>query len=314
MPALLRDNAADPRVRSDLDLLAGEYSDQAVAAAATEVAVRRESDLAALAAEYGDDTSATTEREPWWRASFVHVRRYRTPYLIAAIVAAVLLLWRPAPLPTLAEAEGTTTLPDFNSLNASGNNAVAPSLDAAPTGLFPFDAATEPSAIDDTTSEPAFDTAVVPVFGPRPLTVVASGYASILGGTPLEQPPPGDGLPVETVGGDVFKYSFVRLAGQGSAVRLRLLTDQGASINDTAAVVDMCHIATATWAATRGEALSAAPAYDSNDCHAAARDANGVFTFTFGADNPADINGWAIVPETANNATFQVTFAPKEEA
>jgi hypothetical protein len=144
---------------------------------------------------------------------------------------------------------------------------------------------------------------------PTALRITQSGYASTLAGTPADQQPPKNGLPAETIAGRVTKYSYIRLAGSGASLKLTALTDDGASLNEADARVQLCHITKPGWKAARDAAPADAPQYN-EQCLEGHGD-KGVWTFTFSAVNdPVDPNGWAIVPITADNATFRVTFAP----
>ena len=102
----------------------------------------------------------------------------------------------------------------------------------------------------------------------------------------------------------------MRLSGKGRVLRLRMLTDEGASINDTVANVQACHITTANWAPGRGVAADDAPKYDTSNCIQGTRAADGTWSFSFVLDDPADRNGWALVPVLTDGGTFRITFAP----
>jgi hypothetical protein len=244
---------------------------------------------------------------PWWRRARVHANRYRTLYGIAVAVLAVLLLRSPVPLPAAESADEATV--------AVGDALAAPAA-PAPDSEFPIVAASPLDIAPVIDEFPSLDAAsVTPAPQPvtaasNPLRVQQGGYASVFAGTPLEQAPPGDGYPVETLAGSATKYSFVRLAGGGSVLRLRMLTDEGASLNDATAQVEACHITTGGWAPSRGETLNQAPKYNGNDCVRASRDTSGVWTFRFALGNALDREGWALVPVTGDNATFRVTFSP----
>ncbi len=280
----MRDNSADRRVTSEEE---------------------RAADLAALSEAY---TSSTVDAEPRWRSSAVHVNRYRTLYAAATVVLAVLLLRNPVPLPVDELAEETTELPRADT--AATDIGVFPEVaaDAATAPLEPTGAA-ETSPFEPANTDTSFEAPRVPP-APAVLRIAASGYASTFGGTPLEQPPPGDGLPIEALADSTTKYSFVRLSGKGRVLRLRMLNDDDASINDTVANVQACHITTANWAPGRGMATADAPQYDTSNCIQGTRATDGTWSFSFVLDDPADRNGWALVPVLTNDGTFRITFAP----
>jgi hypothetical protein len=104
-----------------------------------------------------------------------------------------------------------------------------------------------------------------------------------------------------------MRYSYVRLSGNGAALKLKA-TGTDAPNGDTARV-QLCHITTAGWKPSRATPTSEAPKYNAECLEG--RESNQVWTFSFSSvQNPVDPNGWAIVPITAGNATFDVTFAP----
>jgi hypothetical protein len=308
VPTVLRDNASDPRVSSDVAKLAAAYSEDAIAAAEVAAEHARQVDLEQLVAVYGVEE----QRSALLPLVIRHLRRYRTPYLVAAVVLGVLLFRGPVPPPLEEAAEETTDVGAPAAVSAAPLAATGPSDAFALAPSSPLDVTglespvPEPEAGDFSSPAPA---AASPSPPPSILQIAVSGYASALGGTPVEQPPPGDGLPVESIGGSTTKYSFFRLTGGGTILRLKMLGDNGASLNDAAAGVEVCHLSSGGWKAGRGVATSDAPAYDS-DCVAGTR-SDTVWTFRFVLDDPVGGNGWAVVPVTTGNATFRITFAPQ---
>jgi hypothetical protein len=302
---LLRDNAADSRVAEDVRALAAAYNEDAVAATAAATDAALADDMALLAEAFAEPSTG----EPWWRGVGAQILRYRWWSAVAVAIVAVLVFVHPAPVPLGS--------------NDDGNTALIPTADAqhaaatVPTGVpqvsvdDPFDfslAAPEPTfnAPPSTTFDTTPQTYEAP---PTKLSISQSGYASSLAGTPADQEPPANGLPAEALAGRVTKYSFIRLVGGGASLKLKALTDDGASLNDAEARVQLCHITTANWKPARDASTSDAPKYNEQCLEGKA--ANGVWTFTFSAVfDPVDPNGWAIVPITAGNPTFRVTFAP----
>lgn len=307
MAQLLRDNAADSRVAEDISALAAAYDEKSVAESAAALIAATEDDLQILAEAF----PAPGADEAWWRDVTSQVLRYRWWVVTAIAIIAVILFVHPAPLPAADDnGAGTALIPTSDSQHAV---ATIPSAVPEVTVNDPFDfaigspspALTAP-AEDTTTFNPAPVT-----YSPAPtaLRITQSGYASSLAGTPADQAPPANGLPAESLGGQVTKYSYIRLAGSGASLKLKALTDDGAALNDAEARVQLCHITTANWKAARDTASADAPKY--NDTCIEGHIASGVWTFTFSAiTNPVDPNGWAIVPVTTDNGTFRVTFAP----
>jgi hypothetical protein len=305
---LLRDNAADSRVLDDLSTLAGAYDEQAVAATAAAQRDAQVDDLALLTEAFGEARNDT----PWWRDVAEQVLRYRAWVSVAVVVLAVIVFVSPAPKPLASGDEGNTALiPTSDAAHAAAN---AAATQVAPTAPIddPFDfsvAAEAPS--DDTfaaTTPTTFDT-TPQTYAPAPsvLRISQSGYASRFAPTPAEQEPADGGLPVQAVAGQVVRYSYVRLNGSGTVVKLRATGVDAA--NSETARVQLCHITTAGWKPSRATPMSEAPKYNA-ECVEGHSTNTTAWTFNFGVFNPVDPNGWAIVPITAGNATFDVTFAP----
>ncbi|HZN13132.1 MAG TPA: hypothetical protein VFB78_02600 [Acidimicrobiales bacterium] len=306
MAQLLRDNAADDRVAADVEHLAAAYNAESVAAANEQTAQARVDDLSLLVSAYADGAGTGA---PLLGRLTSHTRRYRTLYVIAALVAGVLLFKGPLPVP-VTEGEDTSALLPTGDRAAAVDGVPTPSAsELAATG--PLDLALPDTATSFEEPSARSDAAVLraPVAAAA-LRIAQSGYASTFAGTPIDQAPPGDGLPVEALAGSATKLSFLRLGGGGRMLRLRMLTDPSASLNDAAARVQVCHITSSGWAAKRAMTTSEAPKYNANDCIEGARDASGVWTFRFVLDDPLDRNGWAVVPITTDNGTFRITFAP----
>jgi hypothetical protein len=304
---LLRDNAADARVADDVAALAAAYDEESVAASAAALVAATEDDLEALANAFGEPPSG----EPWWRDVTAQALRYRWWVATSLAIIAVILFVHPAPLPAADdEGGGTSLIPTNDSPQALASvPSVVPEISVSDPFSFAigspapsFEAPTEQTATFNTTP-------VTYAPAPTALRITQSGYASTLAGTPADQAPPADGLPVESLGGRVTKYSYIRLVGSGASLKLKALSDDGAALNDAEARVQLCHITTAGWKATRDAATADAPKYN-EEC-VEGHLANAVWTFAFSSiQNPVDPNGWAIVPVTTGNPTFRVTFAP----
>jgi hypothetical protein len=143
---------------------------------------------------------------------------------------------------------------------------------------------------------------------------VKSGYASTTGGTPLEVAPPEDGLPITLSGNQIARYSFVQLAGDVGQLHMKLAgtaTDNPGADQATIAVIKICRLETASWAATRAQAMASAPKYTTGECINGARQADASYTFDLGAfPNVTTGPGWALVPSTNTPAAFQVILSP----
>jgi hypothetical protein len=310
---LARGREDDPRVAHDLDLLAAAYGPGAPEA--PDRATTTAHDLELLAGAYGEGGTATTT--PAGRPDVLaHLRRYRVLYGLGAAVLAVVLLADPVPGPGGGFAAGADAfstvparepgetepalLPDLQSpvFGVPGEFAVDPT----PHGVAPeisVPVAPPPSAGDDEDEVP--------------LRITASGYASVFGGTPVEQPPPEDGLPVAATGGNMTKLSFVRLSGTATVLKLAMVEGTGANLNETSAAIKACPI-TEAWQAARGVPLADAPAYDAATC-VLANVSDGAWTFDLsGLLERGRTNGFALVPGVSQADTFQVTFKPAAAA
>lgn len=306
VPQFLRDNAGDPRVEEDLRALSEAYDDQSVAASDEAMRAARADDLELLAAAFVPSEPAGAGR---WQRAVGHVSGYRLYYLGAVAVLLVLLFVSPAPLPSGDDDDGGNVL--IPTSDSARTAATSPVTSAVAGSDEPFEF-TFPGT-DITTAEPAPEYSAPPVTrapAPRPLRITESGYASSFAGTPADQEPPGKGLPVEAIGNRVTKYSYLKLAGDEKVLRLKALSDDGASLNDAAARVELCHITTPGWKAQRDVATADAPKYNA-DCVEGKKASGGVWSFTFSSvHDPLDANGWAVVPITADSSTFRVTFGP----
>lgn len=203
--------------------------------------------------------------------------------------------------------------PVFYSAGASSFS----SDDVSATSAFPDDMATsEPPPSSQFGSEPASPDFTEPELASsadatppkKPISIVASGYSSSTGGTPLEQDPGSGGLPVGAAGGSDTKRSFVRLAGDETTLRLKEAAS--GNVAPDRAAIKACPISTSSWTPGRGQALSAGPAYD-NGCVAGTRATSGVWTFDLARFAPLGAgNGFALTTASATGLTFQVVLAP----
>jgi hypothetical protein len=306
---LARGREDDPRVAHDLELLAATYGPGAAAPPDRSAAVAH--DVQLLLATYGPSGGeAAAAGRP---AVGAHLQRYRVLYGLAAAVLAVVVLADPVARPRtgLTEPFGSAGVTDDAPADPAGPTAEAlPDLstefgDDFALDVVPTEPSPPPSIVSVPPSPPPSGTEV-------PLRIVASGYASATGGTPLEQPPPEDGLPVGAAAGNTTKMSFVRLSGTATLLRLGLVGAPGANVNETGAAVKLCRInESGVWEAHRGIELANAPTYDPDDCVLANVAADGAWTFDLaGRDDRTSPIGFALVPGVAVSDTFQVTFSP----
>lgn len=150
------------------------------------------------------------------------------------------------------------------------------------------------------------------------LVILSHGYVSASGGTPLSGPEvPEDGIPVAARLGRLDKASFVRLAGTGNVLDLRLVDDPAANqLTDMAAVV-ACSITEADWTiAQPGAPTEQAPEHDPEECADGRVQPDGLWRFDLSGLGSFDpTTGLALVPVIDGPAaTFQVTFAVVREA
>lgn len=171
---------------------------------------------------------------------------------------------------------------------------------------------------------PAPAPAPTPAFGPPPSTgsddggddaadelrIVAAGYASTTGGTPLPPEVPEGSLPVGNRVDQVDKASYVRLDGSGSTLLLTELADGRRGSDFEVAPVQACQITDEGWEAAENMAFADAPAHDPEVCVAATMLPDGRWSIPLSAfADPTDDRGIALVPAPDAPIDFQVTFA-----
>lgn len=304
MPVLLRDNASDPRVAADVSLLSEAYEGEAPEHTAV-------GDLALLADAYA--VAPAESALPWWRAVLTHVGRYRTLYVVALALAAVLILRHPVPLPPGEDAASSSDVAEVNAGTAAAP-APSPAPDAAPTadaGLTSPDPFAAIGLDEAAVSPPIPFAPPEPAPAATPLRVTESGYASSFSGTPLEQPPPDGDLPVEALAGSTTRLSFVRLTGRATTLRLAQVSTRS-DVNAAKAAIQLCRITNPAWTAQRDEPMSQAPPYDPNDCVKGAKSGS-VWLFTMTRADRSSPNGFVIVPVLDASPTFGVTLSPQAQ-
>ena len=144
---------------------------------------------------------------------------------------------------------------------------------------------------------------------PRPLTIVAAGWASATGATPVGSTGvPAGKLPVGKRIGQVDKYSFVRLDGDQKVLQLRT-SAEGARTTTGVVGVSVCQITDKTWQEAENVPSDRAPKYDAEQCVEGEPAADGsswsfnLLTFA----SPTDPRGFALVP-TGASIDYQVNF------
>ena len=327
---LLRNTTEDATVMRDLEMLARELGPE-----------EGRTSLAVLdAPEVPDDVPAEeaapaeplTPEEALLEDGFVrgfvrvttHVRSFIAYYLGAALWLGVMLLMSPignsaATTEQIADpfAAGGAELASGETVESAVPEPVAApfaDIGATPsdTGGFAFAAPSDTSSEASSFESDAFSTppsiAEEIADDPEPLRIVKSGYSSRTGGTPLEQAPPGGGLPVSAVAGEGAKHSFIGLSGDETKLRLKLVEDSS-NVGAESASVRACEITAAGWTAAQGMTFDAEPAWSPDKCVAGVRGEDGIFTFDLSSfREPGSAPGFALVPGDAAGTSFNITF------
>lgn len=185
----------------------------------------------------------------------------------------------------------------FSNTDPSSGSSAFP--DASPGGSSSdFGPITSGTSTADTTGEPE---------PPKPLRIVGSTWATRTGGTPLAKQDVPDGtLPVAVRVTD-SKRSYVRLAGDGTALGF---TEEpsGRQENGGPAKVQACKV-TEAWEDGEAIPLTDAPEFDPNKCVQGAVSASGVWLFDLSSfPDRADDKGFALVPGEGAGVEWQVAF------
>ena len=188
--------------------------------------------------------------------------------------------------------------PPFSGSSSSDFSSDDSSSSASPSaGIGPVTSGT--SSVDTTGAAPA----------PKPLQVVGRLWAGRTGGTPLAE----EGVPEGTlpVGARVQddRLSFVRLAGDGTA--LGLAEDpEGRRDTNGPAKVQACKV-TEPWSDGEGIPLQDAPAYDPNKCVEGTLSASGVWLFDLSSfSDRTDDRGFVLRPGAGAGLEWQVALRP----
>jgi hypothetical protein len=273
-----------------------------------------------------------------------HVRRYAPFYAGAALWLLVILVIQPVGRGGAPGSAGASSSANFANASAPSSSAsevaagaaeevVVPAAAVDGFGLSSFSPLAPAASVAESSSSSASSpppaatseaaaserspsTTTAPVGGDGvvalvPLEIVASGYSSASGGTPAEQSPPRNGLPVAAFGGNDVRRSFVRLRGTETTLRLKAMPEQNATLNGDQAAVKACGITTPNWTPARGQKLDAGPAYDAGLCSTGTAGADGVWTFDLTYFGSVEAGyGFALVPAAGTLPSFQVTFEP----
>jgi hypothetical protein len=177
----------------------------------------------------------------------------------------------------------------------SGNRSASPSSPSPP----PYEA---PSP-SPTSSEPDAE----------PLEIVAWGWASTTGGSPLptrsaENIPEGT-MPVGTRIAQTDKVSFLRLDGDGSELVLVEDEEGRRGSEFETSPVQLCQLVDGEWEEGENQPMSDAPEHDPDACVPGLERPDGTWAFTlFTFADPTDARGFALVPTDDAPVDFQVTF------
>lgn len=218
--------------------------------------------------------------------------------------------------------------PPASTAREPGSSPVGGATSVSPPPLRPvaIPSRPPPSARADVPEAPAVPAGGGPVSGDGPgddldggdeqqrLRIVAAGWASSTGGTPIatsetEGVPEGS-LPVGTRVGQTDKVSFVRLAGTASTLVLAEAAAGRRGGAFDASPVELCPVTEEQWDEGAAQPMSAAPAHDAERCVPAEQRSDGTWAFDLEAfDDPEDPRGFALVPSAEAPIDFQITFA-----
>jgi len=160
-----------------------------------------------------------------------------------------------------------------------------------------------PTAEPEPSSTPSESPTPAPP-APTALRITEARYATASG--PLvPSGPPGTFLPVGLRLGAPDKQSYLRLAGSGTTLELKLSSQPVHQFGEVSAV-RACRIIPAVWNIADGSPLAAAPEVDPIDCTLGRPGPTG-YTFELGGVDTR--NGVALVPSGPSTGSFQVTFA-----
>lgn len=209
----------------------------------------------------------------------------------------------------LTAGEAPAGLPPIEPAAPSGST---PSFEAGPglTDAPPVQSASGSDA-PAATGEPARPSDAGATQQPNGLRVTAAGWAQSSVPPVVGQPAVPDGeLPVAATGGQDRRRSFLRLAGSGKDLSLKLGAPAGQS-STSAGGVRACVITTKDWKAQPGQNFAEAPGFDDTRCVPGVSGGEGDIAFDLAPlGEVTKLPGLAVVPDPAAGATatFQVTF------
>jgi len=203
---------------------------------------------------------------------------------------------------------GTTSFPSFS----SGSSFSAGTTSDSASSDFPsgsssdggsstsnFGPITSGTSTVDTTGEPP---------APKPLRVVAAGWASRTGGTPLaKEGVPAGTLPVGARATTDDKITFVRLAGDGTSLGFAADPAGNREVSGPPKI-QACKI-TEKWEEAEGIPLPDAPTHSETKCVQGTLAASGIWVFDLSSfEDRADELGFALVPGDGAGVDWQVAF------
>ena len=250
--------------------------------------------------------------EGFWRW-LAHARAgERRATEVGVLVLVAIVVWTLAPVASTRSgpvAFGRPTVPLTTTEPAGGLPSVVPPEVTAEGPAGPSIFAALPS-VDPT--EPPVSTPVEPTppardDAPAPgLVVIESGYDSAFAASG-DPDLGGQGLPVAVHAGVTTRRAFVRLAGTGTTLDLRVLEGSVTQLAEGARIL-ACPV-TQLRAFTRGMDQSDSPPFDCTNA-AAGELRDGALAIDLStAANPINDRGFALVGATQSLATFQVVFA-----
>lgn len=146
------------------------------------------------------------------------------------------------------------------------------------------------------------------------VTVVGASYARAVGGPAGTVGVPDDGVPVGARAGSEDARAYLRLAGDGSDLVLKVHPAASSTFLADQAAISACPVAQ-PGEVVRGSALSQAPPVNSKRCARGTVGEDGTWTFDLTVLGDTTDLGVALVAELQPGQTFQVTFqAPTSRA
>lgn len=142
------------------------------------------------------------------------------------------------------------------------------------------------------------------------LRVLYAAFVRALGGAGIgDLDVPEDGLPVGARAGQEDARTYLRLAGQGTTLRLAVHPDSSATVLVDEAGIAACRVSDADWQVENGSSIDDAPTIDATTCVPGVPSDDGTWSFSMSSfGDVADARGVALVAILDPGATFRVTF------